>query len=406
MTSARLRDEPSTLSPKTLMAWLSPRLGLDDELVDGHRLHDCYRLSAAEPVRVELRRGRSRLELVVSPTDTLEPRPAVEVGGLAIHYRTPTQDGGFEPARALAACRRLADALGAGLGEGPRRWQVAPPSLAELADPIAAEMTTEPTTIATDPDAALLCDEFANYRRLYGVAPEPVRVVVGARANAGVSVHYPAPRHGAVANAASLYPTELRIAHRRTMRRYFAQLGFAFDVHAYLRTVPTPKCLDDALAGRAGLAPVRPRLLSRRRASIRPIPWGLWVGRGVLPVTVAPRWAVAFHAHAPRFAPLAAIPCYVGMLPHDMGLHAAAIHAIPAAAWEELIATAVARLRARPHRLLAGPLGPLARLAGFFEGALTRRCWWAWRDADEPDDFERVFVEQHLPALLDELGRL
>ena len=178
------------------------------------------------------------------------------------------------------------------------------------------------------------------------------------------------------------------------MRRYFASLGCVFDGEAVPRTVPTPVTYARILAARPGVARVRPRMVRNAAPSLGPIRWGLYVRSHQLPVSVAPAWAVELHRRARDVALLAQIPCDVGMTVHDMGLHALALHAMPAEAWDELVAIARARVRARPWVVLAGRFGLLARLAHFFEGPVTEQCWKAWRDADEPEDFADRFAER------------
>ncbi|MFO7564878.1 MAG: hypothetical protein R6X02_19695 [Enhygromyxa sp.] len=393
--------DSAILSPRELLAHLSPGLQLEREVIDGYVLSDCYRLDPREPVRLELRRGRARIEVSVEPSPE-HPRhqPMVTVAGLGIGYRNPA------PAElAASACERVAELLRAKLGEAPRRWSLAPPSLRVLAEPIAAELGCEAAQLEADPDHRLLRRDFDAYQRLYGARPEAVAVSVDGQPIAGISIHYPRPRNARVPNSASLYSTSLRIAHRRRMRRYFASLGYLFDEDAVLRTVPTPTTYARSIADRRERAAIRPRLIAGVGASLRPIHWGALVRRNLLPVSVAPSWAVAVHQRTRELPLLDRIPCDVGMLPHDMGLHAAALHAVPATAWDELRELALARVRGRPLQVLAGPWGLLARLAVFFEGPITTRCWKAWQEADEPEDFERCFAP-HLRELLDELREL
>lgn len=385
-------------SPRELLAHLSPGLPLDREVVGGYVLSDCYRLDAREPVRLELCRGSSRIEIDIEPTpEQPRHRPLVSVAGLDVGYRAPA------PAEvATAACMRVAEQLRARLGDAPRRWTIAPPSLRELAEPIAAEIRSESAELDVDPDCALLRQDFAAYERLYGARPRALAVSVVGERVPGICVCYPSPRNGRVPNSASLYSTSQRIAHRRRMRRYFASLGYLFDDDAVARTVPTPTTYARALAGRPSIAAIRPRLIAGVGASLRPIHWGVLVRRNLLPVSVAPSWAVGVHERTREIELLDQIPCDVGMLPHDMGLHAAGLHAVPAAAWDELLGVALGRVRRRPWRVLAGPFGVLARLAAFFEGPITTHCWKTWQEVDEPEHFASCFAP-HLRELLDEL---
>ncbi|PRP97517.1 hypothetical protein ENSA5_33530 [Enhygromyxa salina] len=392
----------ATLSPRHLLELLRPALDLDAHVFGDYVLADCYRLDEREPVCIELRRGLDAVEIEVVPVAAKGEghEPPARVAGLGLSYRVPA------PAEVgVAACRTLADALRTSLGDGARRWTVTPPSLRELAEPIAAEVRREPATLDDDPDRALLLRDFGYYERLYGVRPEPFYVVAQGERAPGVSVYYPAPRNGRVPNSAAVYAASMRIAHRRRMRRYFAGLGCVFDDEACPRTVPTPTTYARALAGRAGLARVRPRLIAGVGASLRPIHWGVLVRRNLLPVTVAPSWAVELHRRARDVELLANIPCDVGMTVHDMGLHALGLHAVPREAWDRLVNLAFEHVRARPWSVLGGPWGVLGRIASFFEGPVTTHCWDAWREADEPEDFEASFAP-HFAALELELREL
>jgi hypothetical protein len=391
----------ATLSPRRLLEHLHATLRLDDDLLDGYVFADCFRLDAHEPLRIELRRDRERLELQVEPARSGGPRPIANVAGLDLSYRS----GDARSELAAAACRRFAEHLQLGLGDVPRRWTLAPPSLRELPDQVAAELRIEPGTLAGDPDRELLHRDFAHYERLYGVRPSVVAIHVEAKPVPGASIHYPAAHDGRVPNSGTVYPLPARIAHRRRMRRYFAGLGFLADDDGFPRTVPTPTTFIRALDHVSGRARVRPRMIAGMSASLWPIQWGVLVQRNLLPVTVAPRWSVEVHRHIRNVGPLQNIPCDVGMLPHDMSVHALALHAVPAQAWDELLALGYERVRARPWSVLAGSWGVLARLASFFEGAITTHCWAAWQEADEPTDFADRFAP-HFDTLLHELRSL
>ncbi len=390
----------ATLSPRRLLDHLSATLRLDGELIDGYVLADCYRLEQRDPLRVELRRGSEQIELRVTPTLEDGPQPAARAAGLDISYRNGAPDQ-----LAMAACRRFAEHLEGALGPTPRRWILAPPSLRELPAQVAAELHVEPASLDRDPDRDLLRRDFANYERLYGVQPEVVEVHVEGQRAHGISVRYPAAHDGRVPNSGTVYPLAPRITHRRRMRRYFASLGCIVDDDGFPRTVPTPTTLARALASTSGRARVRPRMIAGVSASLRPIHWGVLVHRNLLPITVAPRWSVELHRRIRDVGPLQNIPCDVGMLPHDMSVHALALHAVPEAAWDELLALGHSRVRARPWRVLAGPWGVLAKLAEFFEGAITTHCWAAWQEAEEPEDFTDRFAP-HFDALVRELRTL
>jgi hypothetical protein len=378
----------ATLDPSHLLELLRGSLSLDEPVVDDFRLADCHRLGEGDPVIVELLRGpQERIVVAVDAIEDDDPHePAARVAGLGLSYReSVSRELGLE------ACKLLASLLDRRLGASPRRWVPPSSSRCSLAGPVAAEVTWRRATFDEEGDRSVLERDFDHYARLYGVRPAVAQVVVGEDAAPGVSVHYPAPVGDRVPNSAAIYPISPRITHRRRMRRYFGGLGYAFDEHGQARVVPTPQTYGRALTGRAGLARVRPHMVASRTSSLSPLRWGSIVRRHVLPISVAPRWAVELHRHTRNVRLLENIPCDVGMIVHDMSLHAMALHAVPEAAWDALVRRAVARVRARPWSLLAGRLGMLARLAAFFEGPLTSACWEAWREADEPEDFASCF---------------
>jgi hypothetical protein len=390
-----------TLSPRRLLEHLRPTLQLDDELLDGYVLADCYRIHEREPLRVELRRDRDRFELQVEPSSEVEGRrPPASAAGLEISYRH-----GAAPQAAAAACQRFAEHLRLALGDATRCWTMAPASLLELPARVAAELRIEPGTLDGDPDRELLHHDFASYERLYGVRPEVLEVHVEGKSASGVSIYYPPARNGRVPNSGTVYPLASRIAHRRRMRRYFAGLGYVADADGFPRTVPTPTTFTRALEHRSGRARVRPRMIAGVSASLRPVHWGVLVRRNLLPVTVAPRYSVEIHRRIRDVGLLQDIPCDVGMLAHDMSVHAFALHAVPEDAWDELVVVGFERVRARPWSVLAGPYGVLARLANFFEGSITNHCWAAWKEADEPEDFADRFAP-HFQTLMHELRSL
>ncbi|MEZ4385716.1 MAG: hypothetical protein R3A79_30635 [Nannocystaceae bacterium] len=215
---------------------------------------------------------------------------------------------------------------------------------------------------------------------------------------AGVCVRYPPPRNGRLPPSAAVYPVPAQIGLRRSMRAHFAGLGFVFDDDLRPRTVPTPTTFSRALADRGDLARLRPQLVDGRAPMLHAIAWAAHLRRGVLPISVAPRWAVQLHRLVRQVPALASIPCDVGMVVHDMGLHALGLHAIPAASWDALVARAEGRVRARGLRLVP-------RIAAFFEGSLTRTSWEVWRSIDAPGEFAAAF-DARLPGLEAELADL
>jgi hypothetical protein len=375
----------SSLSPRALLGCLTPALRLDDEVVGGFKLSDCYRISEHEPVCIELRRASQVFEITIQPIEL--DTAMLEVAGLGVSYRgdAPVEIG-------CAACKRVADSLTTVLGGERRRWTVMPPSLLELADAVASEIRSESTTLAGDPDHQLLQRDFDAYHSLYAARPVPLLVFVGDD-SPGVSLRYPEPANQYPFGPSPVRETSLRVAHRRRMRRYFAQLGFTFDDQARPTTVPTPTTYTRALSKREGLNPLRPHLVDH--VGISPRQWAQLVRGHQLPISIAPRWRVAMHRWL-RDHRLPTLRCDVGMVMHDLGLHALALHALPGEAWDELIA------RARERFIRPAQPWSYARFASFFEGPVTNSCLLAWGEADEPEDFERC-LRSHWGGLLDEL---
>jgi len=366
---------------------------LDQKLVGGFALHDCLRLADHEPVRLDYRRGGGRLEIDIAPRTGDDPPRLTWVAGLGISFRR-----GSAPAAATAIVHALAAALRARFGPEPRRWRLLPPSGRHLPQAIADELRSTPADLSDDPDAALLLRDAAHYRLCYGAHPKAVQVAVRGRDVDGISVRYPAPQNGHQQPSAALYPVPAQIGLRRSMRAHFASLGVIFDDDLRPRTVPTPTTFCRALAGRSELAKLRPQLIAGRAPMLSANTWASYLRRGVLPISVAPPWAVHLHRIIRHLPPLATIPCDVGMVVHDIGLHALGLHAIPAAAWDDLVARAVCRVRARGARLIP-------RIAGFFEGSLTRTSWEVWKTIDTPPEFAATFIGR-LPALEAELDDL
>jgi hypothetical protein len=376
----------SSLSPRALLGCLTPVLRLDDEILAGFTLSDCYRISEHEPVCVELRRASQRLELTVQPAEL--GAAMLEVAGLGVSYRVPAPVD-----LAGAACKLLAELLAAALGTDRRRWTLMPPSLLEVADAVASEIRTEPATLASGPDHQLLQRDFEAYHSLYATHPVPVSVFVGDD-SPGISLRYPDPTNQYPFGPSPVRPTSLRVSHRRRMRRYFAQLGFTFDDHARPTTVPTPTTYARALSNRDDLTSLRPCLVDCEGLS--PRRWAQLVRQHQLPIPVATRRRVELHCWL-RDHRLPTLRCDVGIIMHDLGLHGLALHALPNDAWEELVA--------RAHERFVRPARPwsYARFATFFEGPVTNRCMLAWSEADEPEDFESCLAS-HWGALLDELS--
>jgi hypothetical protein len=366
---------------------------LDRPVAGGFVLHDCIRLAEHEPLRLDYRRGDARVEIDVAPRRADDPPRLAEVAGLGLSFRR-----GAAPEAATALVHALAAGLRAHLGPEPRRWRLLPPSGRHLPPAIADEVRVATADLESDPDAALLRRDADHHALCYRARPSAVRVTVRGRDVDGVSVRYPAPRNGRLPPSAALYPVPAQVGLRRSMRAHFAGLGFVFDDDLRPRTVPTPTTFNRALARRSDIARLRPRIVAGRWPMLPATTWASFLRRGVLPISVAPSWAVQLHRVLRRLPRLETIPCDVGMVVHDMGLHALGLHAIPAAAWDALVARAEGRVRARGLRLVP-------RVAAFFEGPLTRTSWEVWKSIDAPGEFAEVF-NARLPSLEAELGDL
>src|SRR5690606_39162863 len=227
----------------------------------------------------------------------------------------------------VAACRALVAILGAKVADRAK-WVI--PKDAELLvpDAVAEEVRVEPGRLEDDPDCAMLAKDARQYARLFGAAPRAARVVTGASPTPGVSLHYPPPRAGALPPSGRLYAVPQQF-HRRRFRRYFAALGCTFE-DGVPRTVPTPWTFEHAVIRvRGSPPPLRPRFVQGWRGSTSGAKWVERIVREqVLPVSVAPRWAVEVHRHIRRHERLATIPVDVGMLAHDVSLHALGLHAV------------------------------------------------------------------------------
>lgn len=337
-------------------------------------LFDVYALDQRRLV-VELREGPRTLRISVVPNGA-EPA-ATRVGGLALSWMSPgPNDAG------AAACRALAQALAA---PGPEpEWRI--PGDASQQVPEALPVRLDEVSLHDDPDHALLTRDATNYTRLYGGRPRAVRVskVAGtAIDDAGLSMHYPAPRGHELPPSGSLYPVPSGF-FRRDFRAYFAALGCAYG-DGVPRTVPSPSTFARAVSRTLGhAAPLQPRLIQGARSSVSSRAWAHAVLSGTLPVGVAPAWAVGVHQRIRAVGALSRIPVDVGMLAHDISLHALGLHAVRRSTWDRLVGIAAEQIR-------RGGRGAVGRIARFFEGDLTRTAWDVWGALDKPQAFTEAF---------------
>lgn len=371
------------LSPRQLAEHLGASWRLDQPFVGRFRLFDMYAHDQRDSVCVELRDGARALVVEVQP----DAGRGTRVAGLSLAWAQPG------PAEAgEAACRLLAKVLSESLGSSPRRYRW---GAKQLPADLEAEVQVEPASLAGDPDEPVLTQDGTSYLKLYGVQPRVRQVSGGGQAAPGVSVWYPEPVTDRLPASGAVYEAPRRVSGRRLLRRYFARLGCVFDDAGYPRTVPTPATLARALETLSGRARIRARMVPHGGLSVGRRFWVGQLTQHVLPITVAPRWAVAGYARARWALPRDAVPIDVGMIVHDISLHALAFHAISERAWDRLVRLARARLDAE------GPQAADA-VGDFFESPLTQTCWDTWKQLDHPDEFAGAF-DQQLDALAAQL---
>ena len=354
---------------------LAPRWRIDGPVLAGRgSLADLYMLGR-ERLVVALEVEGHRLALTLCAED---PREA-DAAGLSISWVQPPSKDLEAPAS--TAQRELAEILRAQIPEADPSWQVPPEAVCLY--PEATVLRGEDAAFDEDPDAALLGLDAVHYARLFGASTRALRLP-GAP---GISIHHPAPPPGA-ALAGELYPVPENF-HRRTFRRYFAALGCTYD-DGLPRTVPTPATFVAAttrVLGRPG--PWRPQLRRGSGHATTPVSWIRQVLNGqMLPVEVAPRWAVELHRVVRALTRPERSTVAVGILAHDASLHAIGLHAVDPEFWATLVQ------RAREQLAIGGRRRALA-VASFFEGTLTRTAWEVWNEVERPEDFQEAFARRH-----------
>jgi hypothetical protein len=363
------------LDPRSLADWIEPELRFDEPAVGDYRLYDIFRHETRNAVCVVLQKDDEVLTIEIAPSR--EAPSAANAAGLDLSWQNPG------PAEAgLAVCQMLAERLSARLGREPRTWRLRPGDADRIPRALSDEIELVPGSFADDADAAALEQDARHYQRLYDAEPLPVRVRCRAGSSVGLSVHYPRPKNRFQPSSA-VYPVPLRWVSRRIFRRYLAAFGCAFE-HGEARIVPTPATFERA---RAQLVPDgAPLRIELARGRFQLVLARTWIRRvafeNILPVRVAPDWAVGLYGMIRRAARRSPGPIDVGVLAHDVSLHALAFHAIPRHAWSELTEIAARRL---------GRHGGAGRLARFFEEDLTRACWSVWRTVERPTDFGSAF---------------
>lgn len=345
------------LSPRSLAAALQPHWQIDAPVWGDHVLFDIY-AQGTERVIVETVARDDVVSVAV--------RPQPSGPGLDVYWMQPSDP---------VAGKAIADALRALLADAEQHnWRVA--ERAELQPAEALAVRPAPASFDDDPDADWLRADAWSYERLYGVRPTPVRI-----ADAGISVHYPAPVNGHVPAAGRIYKLPQHF-HRRRFREHFRRLGLHYE-NGFARTVPTATTFAAALPD----APLRPRLMFGRRGAVS---GPFWVGnisrKRILPVCLAPRWGVEVQRIIRRLPPLSGIPVDVGMLVHDVTVHAIGFHAVDPAQWERLMRLA-AELSARGR-------AQAARIARYIEDPLTLAAWDSWKVIPEPGAFAAHFAQR------------
>ena len=176
------------------------------------------------------------------------------------------------------------------------------------------------------------------------------------------------------------------LGHRAVAERFVA-LGFGCDADGRVRTVPSPAGFAER-ARALGLAPpFSPRLRRSRWALMRERRWLEAWASGELAIHVASErfyraTAWAGHPVAQRVGWLREL--WIGHhagFAHDIGVHAAATHALP---WRFGLRV---RSAIRDALLARGAARPrtLAPLLRYFEDDLTERCLARWRAIGDAD---------------------
>lgn len=245
-------------------------------------------------------------------------------------------------------------------------------------------------------DGPLLAPWIAAYRRAYGVGLEAVWLDGDDTPSVGFTA-------GLDDQAVLLHaPPPFREDAR--MIAYLEDLGFAVDGRDRVSVVPLPRVflrrfslLEAASEGRARTPALVPELRRARAKVFAPRTWLYAVAGGALPInvhsTISRLLAVARRAPLPRGV-TASMDDHLHAIGHDVGVHALALHRVPArrmGALRRLARVALARGRA-------------TSAASFFEERLTRACTELWAEIGRPEDFEARYEAVH-DALAAELAR-
>jgi hypothetical protein len=219
-----------------------------------------------------------------------------------------------------------------------------------------------------------LCTDYEAY---FKIRVKPVESFNGRR-----SMHFPID---------SVMPPEIfaryqvpgQFVRHRTLRHYFAGLGFGIDERNEMSIVPVPTSL------RAGILQVTPdwpfeMRLGQERKMLRAADWSRrWLSFR-LPMMVIKAAGGAAGAYV-----------------HDVGLHGVLFHRIPSARWHTLLGILNDGVASKPRKVLP-------RVAEFLEVTLTHTCEDCWGEAFEPQDFDSAFDErfEELMSTAREITRL
>lgn len=189
------------------------------------------------------------------------------------------------------------------------------------------------------------------------------------------------PAHAAAIGRVDLY------GDRPPVRAHLRALGYAWDDHGWLSTVPTPASFRPRLRALGLAGGFTPEYHRTRTPYMSKRTWLSRQAAGAVPVALG---GPAFYRHAIRLARLAPprwrehLNYHLHGVQHDMTKHALCLHLVPA--------DQIAALGARARELLARAIVPPEPLGRFYENDLTAYCQAIWRDLPDPAAFVPTFV--------------
>jgi hypothetical protein len=191
---------------------------------------------------------------------------------------------------------------------------------------------------------------------------------------------------GSEAHAAAIGRVDLYGDHPR-VRAHLRALGYAWDEHGWLATVPTPLGFRPRLRALGLGGGFTPEYHRTRAPYMSKRTWLARQAAGAVPVALG---GPAFYRHAvrlARFAPPAwreHLRYHLHGVQHDMTKHALCLHLVPG--------DQIAALGARARELLARSFVPPEPLGRFYENDLTAYCQAIWRDLPDPAAFAPTFT--------------